>query len=136
MLLSKTVHVTEGDFQPVTRRGSPPLFIRLFLGKFLLKSFFFLFFFNNILVISRHSVLQAEEVGVPRENHLSGQVMANLIMCNIGWMHPFLYGTMSDATKRHIGDRLQWFVHVSLNQIPIDHSATQPGLEISNMFMK
>ena len=75
--------------------------------------------FNNISVISRRSVLLVEEAGVTGENHRpwagNWQTLSRAmrVKCN-----PFLYGTNPGANSCRIGDRIQWSVQVSLNQLP------------------
>jgi len=86
--------------------------------------------FNNISVISRRSVLLVEEAGVPGENHRpwagNWQTLSRAMRVK---RNPFLYGTNPGANSRRIGDRLQWSVQVSLNQLPrpLGHPGPKKG---------
>ena len=76
---------------------------------------------HNICFIKREfqSVLLVEEAGVPGKNHRpwAGNWQTLLRAMRVK-RNPFLYGTNPGAISRRIGDRLQWSVQVSLNQLP------------------
>ena len=75
--------------------------------------------FNNILVISLQSVLLVEEAGVPGENHRpwagNWKTFSHVMRVK---RNPLLYGTNPGVNSCLIGDRIQWSVQVSLNQLP------------------
>ena len=74
--------------------------------------------FNNILVISRLSVLLVDEAGIPGENHWPWAVIDKHHHVRCEKNAPFLYATKYGFNSRCIGNRLQWSGQVDLNQIP------------------